>query len=90
MTKTSLLPVIKEEEICPAENIPTTAGLWRKLDTVGTQPTGPVPFPEKGLHQQLQSYNHHRVMSLAEHWQGCGTTGHVSKDEKKKKKTSAY
>lgn len=33
MTKTSLLPVIKEDEVCPAENISTTAGLGRKLDT---------------------------------------------------------
>lgn len=52
MTKTSLLPVIKEEEFCPAENIPTTAGLKRKLNTVGTEPTELAPFPQKGLHQQ--------------------------------------
>lgn len=49
MTKTSLLLVIKEEEICPAENIPTTAGLWSMPDAVGTEPTELAPFPEKGL-----------------------------------------
>lgn len=55
MTKTSLLPVIKEEEISLAGNIPTTAGLWRKLDTFGTEPIEPAPFPREGLRQQQES-----------------------------------
>ena len=76
--------MIKEEVICAAENIPTTVDLWRKLDTAGTEPTGPGPFSKKGLHQQLQSCNHHGVMSLEEHRQGCGTPGYLSKDEDKK------
>jgi hypothetical protein len=52
MTKTSLLPLIKEGEICPAEIIPTTAGLWHTLVTIGTEPAELAPFPEKGLEQQ--------------------------------------
>lgn len=72
--------MIKEEAICAAESIPTTAGSWRELATTGTVPAGPGPFPSEGLHQQLQSYSHHGVTSLAEHEQGCGAPGHLSKD----------
>lgn len=52
MTKALLLPGIKEDEICPAENSPTTAGLWCALDTAGTKPADLALCPEKGLRKQ--------------------------------------
>jgi hypothetical protein len=53
MTKALLLPGIKEDEICPAENSSTTAGLWCALDTAGTKPTDFALCPKKRLCEQV-------------------------------------
>lgn len=59
MTKTSLLPAIKEE-MCPAENIPTTAGLWRELGVAGTEPTELALFLREVFSQSARRPDHHQ------------------------------
>lgn len=60
MTKALLLPGIQEDEMCPAENSPTTAGLWCMLNSAGTQATDVTPFPEKGHCQRGVTRWHHK------------------------------